>query len=87
VVWELIFMMLVLKIPILYLCAVVWWAIRAEPRPLEGAAIAVPNEPELEPEPGRFGHRRPRRQGPRRGPARRYVRARRTALARAEARR
>ena len=34
-------MMLVLKIPILYLCAVVWWAVRAEPRPLEGAALPV----------------------------------------------
>jgi hypothetical protein len=29
--WELIFMMLVLKIPLVYLCWVVWWAIRAEP--------------------------------------------------------
>jgi len=32
-------MMLVLKIPVFYLCAVVWWAIRAEPRPLEGAPL------------------------------------------------
>lgn len=31
-------MLVVLKIPVVYLCAVVWWAIRAEPRPLEGAA-------------------------------------------------
>lgn len=30
-------MLVVLKIPVVYLCAVVWWAIRAEPRPLEGA--------------------------------------------------
>jgi hypothetical protein len=30
-VWELIFMMLVLKIPLAYLCWVVWWAIKAEP--------------------------------------------------------
>ena len=30
-VWEGIFMLLVLKIPVAYLAAVVWWAIRAEP--------------------------------------------------------
>ena len=30
-------MLVVLKIPVIYLCAVVWWAIKAEPRPLEGA--------------------------------------------------
>jgi hypothetical protein len=31
--WELIFMMLILKIPIVYLALVVWYAIRAEPEP------------------------------------------------------
>ena len=31
-------MLVILKIPVAYLCAVVWWAIRAEPRPLEEAA-------------------------------------------------
>ena len=31
--WELLFMMLVLKIPIVYLCVVVWYAIKAEPEP------------------------------------------------------
>ena len=30
-------MLVVLKIPVVYLCVVVWWAIRAEPRPPEGA--------------------------------------------------
>lgn len=29
--WEAIFMFGVLKIPVIYLAAVVWWAIRAEP--------------------------------------------------------
>ena len=29
--WEIIFMVLVLKIPMIYVCWVVWWAIRAEP--------------------------------------------------------
>jgi hypothetical protein len=31
--WELIFMMLILKIPLVYLGFVVWFAIRAEPEP------------------------------------------------------
>ncbi len=35
-------MLVILKIPIVYLCAVVWWAIRAEPRPPEGAAKLAP---------------------------------------------
>ena len=30
-VWEAVFMLLVLKIPVVYLAAVVWWAVRAEP--------------------------------------------------------
>jgi len=79
-------MMLVLKIPILYLCAVVWWAIKAEPRPLEGAAVTVSAGPDPRPEcagrpvPARRGRPRPRAP---RGPDR----TRRSALARAEARR
>jgi hypothetical protein len=32
-VWEIVFMLVVLKIPVVYLGAVVWWAIRAEPLP------------------------------------------------------
>ena len=76
--WEAVFMLVVLKIPIVYLCLVVWWAIRAEPRPLEGAAL-VPAEPD----PGAgphcaFGRRgiRPRRfrPGPHGGPVRRPAR-------------
>jgi hypothetical protein len=31
-VWEAIFMLVVLKIPVIYLAIVVWWAVRAEPR-------------------------------------------------------
>jgi hypothetical protein len=30
-VWEAIFMLVVLKIPMIYLAVVVWWAVRAEP--------------------------------------------------------
>jgi hypothetical protein len=29
--WEAVFMLVVLKIPMIYLAAVVWWAVRAEP--------------------------------------------------------
>jgi hypothetical protein len=34
--WEAIFLLLVLKIPMIYLAVVVWWAIRAEPTPGDG---------------------------------------------------
>jgi hypothetical protein len=45
--WELFFMLVILKIPVVYLCAVVWWAIRAEPEPPEGAPslVRAPREP------------------------------------------
>lgn len=35
-VWEAIFMLLVLKIPVIYLASVVWYAVRAEPEPAAG---------------------------------------------------
>ena len=81
-------MILILKIPIVYLCLVVWWAIKAEPRPLEGAARLVePIEPRFSPS-GRLRRRlNPRRRDPRGGPARTYPRTARAALARAEAER
>ena len=34
--WEAIFMLLVLKLPVVYLAAVVWWAVRAQPEPSAG---------------------------------------------------
>jgi hypothetical protein len=34
--WEGIFMLVILKIPMVYLAVVVWWAIRAEPRAGDG---------------------------------------------------
>ena len=40
-VWEVVFMLVLLKIPLVYLCMVVWWAIRAEPRE-EQPVVAVP---------------------------------------------
>jgi hypothetical protein len=59
---EIIFLMLVLKLPILYLIGVVWWAVRAEPRPAEPAQLTVP----VTDDPPRF-HGRPRPRRPRRG--------------------
>jgi hypothetical protein len=61
-------MLVVLKIPVVYLCAVVWWAIRAEPQPQEGAGRLAPGLP---PVPGcdwrrrraRLLHRGPRPRG------------------------
>ena len=58
-------MMLILKIPIVYLCLVVWWAVRAEPKPPEPAIVHTQLGPEIEPRaPWRRAARRPRRSGP-----------------------
>jgi hypothetical protein len=62
-VWEIVFMLVILKLPVVYLCGVVWWAIRAEPEPLEGAALPAAIEPVA---PLAWWRRRMRR-GPRRG--------------------
>lgn len=40
-VWEALFLLVVLKIPIVYMCLVVWWAIKAEPRPEAGAGLVA----------------------------------------------
>src|SRR2546423_15176619 len=45
-VWEIIFLMLILKIPIVYLCGVVYYAIKAEPRPEAGASVTLRVGPE-----------------------------------------
>lgn len=81
--WTLIFLMFVMKIPILYLIGVVWWAVRAVPDPYEPAALVpVPVTDPPRPRsasracPWRGRHPRPRPHAP--------VRAhRRLALARA----
>ena len=62
--WEIIFMLLILKIPIVYLCVVVWWAIKAEPSPPDPTEVAV--VPDTAPPNGsarlrRTGRRRPGR--------------------------
>jgi hypothetical protein len=66
---ELVFMMLILKLPILYLAGVCWWAIRQEPDPLEGAVARRADDEgprRWRPRPGR----RPSRGGPHRSGAR-----------------
>lgn len=39
--WEAIFFLVVLKIPVIYLGAVVWWAVRAEPEQGGGEEVGV----------------------------------------------
>jgi len=82
--WELVFLMVILKIPIAYLCYVVWYAIKAEPRGRGGpAGVRVTPEPPW-PSNDRL-RRRSRRRPPRPhgGPARVYARNARVAAARA----
>jgi hypothetical protein len=59
--WTFIYLMFILKIPIIGLLWIVWWAIKAEPEPAEshddGGSKVHP-------------HRNPRRPLPRRGPRR-----------------
>src|SRR2546428_799162 len=63
--WELIFMMLILKIPIVYLCLVVYWAVKAEPKPPEPALLPVlPEQPPRGPRPLVARRRPPRRPSP-----------------------
>ena len=50
-VWELIFMMVILKIPIAYLCGVVYWAVKAEPNPPEPAVLPARLDPDPFPPP------------------------------------
>jgi hypothetical protein len=81
--WELIWMLVILKIPVVYLCLVVWWAIRAKPAPLEPALRLASSE--IGPRPGWRLLRRPR--GPHRGPHGAPGRGYRPRVARARAER
>jgi hypothetical protein len=84
-VWEAVFMLVLLKIPIVYLCMVVWWAIRAEPRE-EGPAVRAPvTDTPSEPTEWTRASRPARRGGPDRAPRGREPR--RPAPLRGEARR
>lgn len=79
-VWEIVFMLVLLKIPLVYLCMVVWWAIRAEPRDEEPTApVRVADTPDSDapvqrrpaPRGGRpDGGRRRGARTPRRAPSR-----------------
>ena len=51
-VWEALFLLVILKIPVVYLCVVVWWAIRAEPTiepPTASAPVPVTDTPSPDP--------------------------------------
>jgi hypothetical protein len=78
--WEFVFMMFVLKIPIVYLYFVIRWAIKAEPEPGDGTAgdTGWSSGP-----PGwwRRPNARPGRSGPHGGPLRMPPRVRRGAVA------
>lgn len=79
-------MLLILKIPIVYLCVVVWYAIGEEPRPGEPVGALVEDTPLPVGGPRRMKSRTPRRLGPA-GPSRRPARAPRVATStRVEAR-
>jgi hypothetical protein len=82
----LVFLMVILKIPIIYLCGVVYHAIKSEPHKGEPHPVRVRVSPD-DPLPG-FDRTRPRsrRRPPRPhggGPARAYARSERAAYARA----
>ena len=79
IVWELIFMMVILKIPIAYLCFVVYWAVKAEPKPPEPVRASTQAEG---PEPKAPWSPQSRKPRPRRGPERGPARARRATLTR-----
>jgi len=79
IVWELIWLMVIMKIPILYLCWVVYWEIKSEPRPEESAALVKVSD-ENDPTPWRPRHIRPRRPGPHGRPSRSYARTRRATV-------
>jgi hypothetical protein len=78
---EIVFLMVILKIPIVYLCVVIYYAIKAEPKPEAGAPVTVEVGPD-----GEGGPRRRRRlprvpRPPHGAPTRRYPRTPQPALA------
>ena len=81
-VWEIVFLMVILKIPIVYLCCVVYWAIKAEPKPEAPAGVTTQVGPEGDGGSDRL-RRRPRRPLRPHGnrPERRYPRTPQTAYA------
>jgi hypothetical protein len=71
-VWEAVFFLVILKIPVAYLAVVVWWAIRDTPDKTEPAGVAVVRDTPPE-GPGHGvcdrARRRPAPAGPERRPA------------------
>lgn len=62
--WEIVFMLVILKIPIVYLCVVIWWAIKAEPQPPELTDVQMLSDTPPSggaPRRSRAGRRRPAR--------------------------
>jgi hypothetical protein len=78
-VWEIVFLMVILKIPIIYLCVVVYWAIRGERGPAEPALLVA--RPDIEPRSPWSPRSGGRRTGPHGSPGRRYARVARRAPA------
>lgn len=78
-VWEFIFLMVILKIPVIYLCLVVYWALRGERPPAEAARLV----PAVDVDPRSPWTPRPHRdrRGPHGSPGRRYARVARRAPA------
>ena len=61
VLWEIVFMLVILKIPLVYLCVVVWYAIKAAPVPPEtGEPAVVSDTPPRDEPPRRRRSIRPR---------------------------
>jgi hypothetical protein len=78
-VWELIWLMVIMKIPIIYLCWVVYWAIKSEPRPEQPAALVRATR-DSDPPPWRPKRIHPRTHGPHGRPSRGYARTRRATV-------
>jgi hypothetical protein len=67
--FELVFMLVILKLPVVYLCLVVWWAVKAAPDPFELSRLPA------SPGPGWDPTRRRKPRGPRPGPHGRPIRS------------
>lgn len=60
---EIIFMLVILKIPIVYIAVVIWWAIKAESEPGEPCGVAVVSDTPAPGTPPRMRRPRGRRPG------------------------
>jgi hypothetical protein len=81
-IWEIVFLMVILKIPIVYLCWVIWWAVKSPPEPEEHATVtAVLGDGEPPHGPRRRKAPRRLRPAPGRGPVRTYPRSAHAAAA------